>query len=270
MVCLPGEPGLSYVDRGPRDGHVVVLLHSLGTDHRLWTRELDQLAGDYRLLAPDSRGHGESEWTPGLTIDAWVADLVRLLDHAGVKRASFVGISMGGVQGLAFALAHPERVATLVLADTFAELDASTASTKIESMSGRARALGMPAYADAYVADTFTSHPVVPAADAVRDALARMRLEPYLESVHTCFGVRLAGRLDRVQAPTLVLWGENDGKAPRSLAEALAEGIAGAEIRDIPRAGHLANLENPKDFLSAIHDHLATRTAASTRSSSDG
>ncbi|MBO0826317.1 MAG: alpha/beta fold hydrolase [Streptosporangiales bacterium] len=251
-----GAPALAYVDRGPRTGAAVVLLHSLGTDLRMWRPQLDELAACHRVVAVDSRGHGGSGWRPDLSVDAWVDDLGRLLDHSGVTTATFVGVSMGGVQGLAFALRHPDRTAGLVLADTFAELAPDVASAKIAAMSGLATELGMAAYADSYVADTFTSKPIAADAELVRDAIATTELEPYVASVRTCFGVRLGSRLAEVTAPTLVLWGDRDAKTPRELSEQLAAGIPGATLRVLPKAGHLSNLENPRAFLDAVAEHL--------------
>ncbi|MQA82057.1 MAG: alpha/beta fold hydrolase [Streptosporangiales bacterium] len=257
-----GEPALAYADRGPRVAEAVVLLHSLGTDHRLWAPQLEPLSAEHRVLVPDSRGHGASGWprtngSAATTIDDWTADLARLLDHAGVERAVLVGVSMGGVQALAFALRHPTRTTGLVLADTFAELDADLAATKIGGMSDGARSLGMPAYADGYVAETFTTEPPVAGAADVRDAIAGMSVDAYAASVRACFGVTLGARLGEIDAPTLVLWGDRDKKTPRPLAERLAADVPGAVLREVPDAGHLSNLENPAAFTAAVHEHLA-------------
>lgn len=260
-----GEPPLAYTDRGPRTADAVVLLHSLGTDHRLWEPQLEPLAAEHRVLAPDSRGHGASGWpardgangASDLTLEDWSADLLRLLDHAGVERAALVGVSMGGVQALAFALHHPARTTGLVLADTFAELDHELAATKISGMSDGARNLGMAAYADDYVAQTFVTDPPVAGAADVRDAIAGMTVEAYAASVRACFGVTLGARLGEIDPPTLVLWGDRDAKTPRPLAERIAADVPGAILRVVPDAGHLSNLENPAAFTAAVLEHLA-------------
>src|SRR5690606_20582878 len=108
------QPELAYLDIG--DGPPILLLHSLGTDHRLWTPQLTPLADDFRVVAPDSRGHGGSGWTGELDLDDWTDDLARVLDHLDLAQVALVGVSMGGVQALAFALRHPRRVRALVLA----------------------------------------------------------------------------------------------------------------------------------------------------------
>jgi 3-oxoadipate enol-lactonase len=251
-----GGLSLAYTDIGTSSAPPVLLLHSLGADRRMWT-DLQAHLGEYRVVAPDSRGHGDSAWAPTSSVDEWVADVTVLLDHLGLERASLVGLSMGGVQALAFALRHPDRVDGLVLADTFAQLDPAVAAAKTQAMIDGSRTDGMAAYADAYVAETFTSTALPPGAELVRESLAKMSQEAYADAVRTCFGVRLADRLGDVRAPTLVLWGERDQKTPRPLVEQLTNGIPDAVLRVIPDAGHLANLENPTAFRSAVSDHLA-------------
>jgi 3-oxoadipate enol-lactonase len=250
------EPALAYSDTGEESAPPVLLLHSLGADRRMWTDLQEELSTAHRVIAPDTRGHGRSEWAATPTVDEWVADITRLLDHLGVDRVGLVGLSMGGVQALAFALKHPDRVRALVLADTFAQLEPDLAAAKTKAMIDGSQALGMAAYADSYVAETFTTTPLPPEAELVRESLAKMSQHAYADAVRTCFGVRLADRLGEVRAPTVVLWGERDQKTPRPLAEQLVAGIPDTVLRVIPAAGHLANLENPAAFAAAVTEHL--------------
>jgi 3-oxoadipate enol-lactonase len=248
-----GTPALAYADHGGTAREAVVLLHSLGTDRRLWEDTAAPLAAGRRVLVPDSRGHGASRWSGGpLTVGDWTADLDRVLDDAGVDSAALVGVSMGGVQAMAYAVARPERVSAVVVADTFAELDPGVARAKTAALAGRARTEGMRALADHYVATTFTVDPLPAAAEAVRSAIASMPVEAYEASAAACFGVRLAGDLADVKAPALVLWGERDEKAPRELSERIAAGIPGAALQVVPGAGHLANAENPEAFTASV------------------
>ncbi len=259
-VPADGEsaPLLHYTESGPRDAPLtVLLLHSLGTDHRLWEPQRGPLAGAHRVLVADARGHGQSAWHGPLDTDTWCHDIERVLNHAGADRAVLVGLSMGGVQALAFAQARPERVAGLVAADTFAELDPSAAQTKVAGLVGEAEQDGMAALADSYVASTFTTQPFPPGADDVRAAIAATSFAAYAASARACFTARLAAGLATITAPTTILWGERDAKTPRSLSEELRQGVAGARIEVVPAAGHLANLENPDVFSEAVQAFLA-------------
>jgi 3-oxoadipate enol-lactonase len=255
------HPALSYLDTGKTAGTSdpgrgsVMLLHSIGTDGRLWQQQLGPLSARYRLLVPDARGHGRSGWIHGaeLTIADWVEDISSVLDDAGAGPVVLVGLSMGGVQALAFALAHPERVRGLVLADTFAQLDAEVAKAKVRTLVSQTTE-GMESFADRYLNQTLTDgHADDAAVRAVlRDAIANVPADAYAASTRACFGVRLGARLPEVRPPTLVLWGELDNKTPRRLAQDLAAGIPGSSYEEIPAAGHLSAVENPEAFTDAL------------------
>jgi 3-oxoadipate enol-lactonase len=257
-----GLPELAYREAGPRSSPALVLLHSLGTDGRLWEAQVTGLAGEYRLIVPDARGHGRSGWDGPIGIGAWADDLGRVLDHAEVPVAWLAGVSMGGVQAMAFAAEHSDRVSGLMIADSFAELDPATVAAKISALTGQAERLGMAGLADAYVAETITIDPPPPGAAAVRDAIASMPVEAYLAAVRTCFGARLGHRLADIAAPVLVLWGERDAKTPRPLSERIAAGIRGARLETIPGAGHLSNVENPAAFTAAVRRFITASLAS--------
>jgi 3-oxoadipate enol-lactonase len=280
-VLIPpsaSRPPLSYYDSGQptdADRRPVVLLHSIGTDHRLWEQQLSPLAERHRVLAPDARGHGRSGWVEGaeLSIDHWVEDLDLVLDHAGVEAVTLVGLSMGGVEALAYTLAHPDRVRGLVLADTFAELDAEVAGSKVEGLVRQAHA-GMGSFADSYLDQTLTrdGDDVASVRAVLKDAIANVPVDAYVASTRACFGVRLARRLREVRTRTLVLWGALDTKTPRGLSEQLAAGIPNSTLEEVPAAGHLSAVENPEaftkaltHFLDAVHDDTRTGRTDSWR-----
>jgi 3-oxoadipate enol-lactonase len=250
--AAPGTPTLRWREHGQRLSDAIVLLHSLGTDAGIWQDQAMALSVDHRVVVPDARGHGASDWAPPVTLDVWVNDVDRIFDAAGIESAVLVGLSMGGIQALAYALERPHRLHGLVLADTFAGLDPDVAAAKVDQLAGTAERDGMAALADAYVADTFTRPVAASAIARVRDPIAAMRPEAYVGSAQACFGVRLADRLGEVRVPTLVLWGAHDAKAPRALSEQIADGIPDAALVEIPDAGHLSNLENPHAFTRTL------------------
>jgi 3-oxoadipate enol-lactonase len=78
----------------------------------------------------------------------------------------------------------------------------------------------------------------------------------YRIAVTACFGADVSKALGRVLAPTLVLWGELDAKTPRDLSEAIAAGIAGANLRTVPGAAHLSHLDQPTRFAELVSDFV--------------
>jgi 3-oxoadipate enol-lactonase len=256
LTTTEGDPGLAYLDVGPRSRRAVVFLHSLGADHRMWSDQVAALAADRRVIVPDSRGHGASVGSGPASFHDWVGDLERIFEHAGTEQVALVGISMGGVQAMAYAADFPDRVSALVIADSFAELTPEIAQGKISGMVDRAHNEGMAEWARSYVAETFTTR--AQGADVIRDAIAGMDPATYAASVQACFGAQLAERLGGLRVPTLVLWGDRDRKTPRELSEHIATTIPAARLGVVPDAGHLSNLENPDAFTDLVRQFLST------------
>ena len=243
--------GLAYRETGSAAGPAMVLLHSLGGDGHMWDACTPALGRDHRLVIPDTRGHGASGPAATASVDQWVEDLEDVLDAAGAHQVLLVGVSLGGIQAIAFAAAHPDRVRGLVVADSFVALRPEVAEVKIRGLVDHSRQQPMHAVADQYIADTF-QHPYPDGAAAVRRSIAAMDADSYAAAVQACFGVQIQDRLWQVEAPTLVLWGERDGKTPRHLSEQIADGIDGAVLEVIPAAGHLSNIDNPDAFAAAV------------------
>lgn len=241
---------------GPDNREVVVLLHSLGTDRRLWHPQATALSGRYRVITPDSRGHGDTAWRGPLRLSDWVTDLHAELAPVS-RKVHLVGLSMGGVQAVAYAERHPDRVCSLVLANTFAGLAPEIADRRMEAISRALPEQGMAGYAETYLKETLT-RPLASADRAMLyDAIASVSPEAYLASAEATFRVDNTSRLTGIDVPTLVLAGADDNKTPLPLLRELEQGIHGATLRVIPRAGHLSNIENPEAFTEALTTFFA-------------
>lgn len=110
---------LHYADWGNEGAPPLLLIHG-GADHcRSWDRLARELRPHFRIIAPDLRGHGDSDWTRGgsYSLSEYVFDISRLMDEIGAARASIVGHSMGGMVSLIFSGTFPERVDNLVVLD---------------------------------------------------------------------------------------------------------------------------------------------------------
>ena len=139
--------GVHHRVEGPDEAPVVVFASSLGTTHEMWDPQAAALAGEYRVLRYDHRGHGRSPVPPGpYTIDELAGDLLALLDDLGIERASLVGLSLGGAVAMHAALQAPERFERVALCCTAMKFG------EPETWHERAaavRAEGMPAVAAA-------------------------------------------------------------------------------------------------------------------------
>ncbi|UYM05497.1 alpha/beta fold hydrolase [Solicola gregarius] len=255
------EYALAYREYGEPAQPTMVLLHSLGTDGRMWHDCIDAFVKAHRVVVPDCRGHGLSDASPDASVEHWVNDLHGLLQKIDGYPVLLVGVSLGGIQAIAFAAMHPALVSGIVVADSFASLPRDISEAKIRTLVERATSAPMHVVADEYIADTFES-PVPAGAESVRRAIAEMDAASYIAAVRACFGVDIDDELARVQAPTLVLWGDRDNKTPRPLSERLVDGISQAELQVVPDSGHLSNVDNPTAFAHFVSSFSRDRREA--------
>ncbi len=114
-----GPIRLHYLDWGGKDLPPMVLLHGMRDSARSWDTFAKSLKGEFRVLALDSRGHGDSDWADsgGYTFQHHVADVEALLDALDVTEAIVVGHSAGGRYAWAYAVENPDRVQALIIVD---------------------------------------------------------------------------------------------------------------------------------------------------------
>jgi 3-oxoadipate enol-lactonase len=201
----------------------------------------------------DYPGYGESELREGATRDDFARAALAVLDAMGRERAHVCGLSLGGVVAIAMHALAPDRCKSLVLADTFAvHPDGRGIYDRSVAASSDLRTL-----AEARV-DFLLAQPVDPAVRAeVVETMARIDPAAYRLGAEA---VWLADQRDRAAAigvPTLVVCGVLDAVTPPALSEALTAAIPGAELALINGAGHLANLEKPAAFNSAVDRFLS-------------
>ncbi|MFN2590985.1 MAG: alpha/beta fold hydrolase [Actinomycetota bacterium] len=251
---------LYFEDAG--DGPPVLLVHGLLFDSRQFAPQIESLSDRYRFVAPDCRNHGRSEFREA-EYSQWalMEDHVALLDHLGIDRAVWGGVSMGGFQSLRAALRHPERVAGLVLID-------SQAGPEVTDLA--------PIYEDAAAAavrDGWTEASSALATGVLFGASASDELKAswveFWKSMPTDAANALmravtrrddiTDRLGEIEAPAIVIHGEEDVAIPMDRAEALAGGLANVtELVRVPGAGHSSTLERPEIVTAALDRFLRT------------
>ncbi len=244
------------------EGPWVALSHSLACDHSMWQPQIEALAPHYRVLAYDSRGHGASSAPAGAyDFGQLTADALGLFDHLGIARCHFVGLSMGGMIGQHVALAAPERIASLVLADTACRYPADVLPVWEERIRQAAQH-GLEANVEATLARWFTAPFRASSQATVARIAALIRATPvagYIGCCHAIPRLDLAGRLHGLPMPTLVIVGEDDPGTPVSMAEEIAAAIPGARLEIIAQAAHLSNVEQADRFNQLLLDFLAAQ-----------
>lgn len=250
---------LHVVDSGG-NGAPVVFAHAIGCDHRMWDAVAGILAPRWRLLRLDLRGHGASTIPPSpWTLAAMADDVAATLDDRGIDRAHFVGLSLGGMVGQAFALAHPGRLHRLVLANTTSSYGPE-GRAMWEARISTVRAGGLAALREAvtarYFSEAFRRH-AAPVVDTTMGRFLETPAEGYAGACDAIAALDFTDSLPRITAPTLVIAGEADAGTPVAMSQAIAERIRGARLEVIAGAAHLAAVEKPREFARLVDDFLA-------------
>ncbi len=242
---------------GPPDAPVLVLSNSLGSTLAMWDPQADALAGRFRLVRYDIRGHGASPAPPGpYSLDDVGADLVALLDRLGVERAHVAGLSLGGMTAMWLGVNAPARLDRLVLLCTSARLGPPAMWAE---RAATVREQGTGAIADAGVGRWLTEGFRAERSDVarwLRGMIASIDDEGYAGACAAIERMDLVGQLPRIAAHTLVIAGAQDPATPPEHAERIAAGIPGARLEILDPAAHLANVEQPEAVTRLIVEHL--------------
>jgi pimeloyl-ACP methyl ester carboxylesterase len=242
-------------------GPPLVLLHPFPTNHKFWQPLLPYLVSRYRVLMPDLRASGESNAGDGpATMAKHAQDLERLCVAAGIKKAVFVGLSIGGYILLEFWRRHPERVAALVLADTRATPDTPEGRANRRKSIAEVQLHGPATFVDGMApkllgATTRRNRP-----DVARAAIAIMNEStvPGIAALQQGMAERPDSlpTLKTITVPTLIVVGEEDTLTPVADAEQLQQGIAGSKLVKVPAAGHFSAFEQPDVWVKELRAFL--------------
>lgn len=250
---------IAYDEYG--SGPAVVLIHGLGGNRTdVWRHVTAPLAQQFRVIAYDMRGSGESQVTPGpYTIDLLAEDLGDLLDELGVERAAIVGHSMGGAIALTAAARRPERVWAVVGVGTAATLT----SEQRDGM--RARGDTVESQGMGAVAETVATNGTAPSFRETQpedfqeliSMLASNDPAGYAAQCRAIASMSVEGSFGSVQAPVLLVAGELDGVSPPGVNEANAAQLASARVEVVPDCAHIVPREKPAQLLAAVQPFLS-------------
>ncbi len=260
-IALANGIRIYYEWHGAESAPVLVLNNGiLMNAASSWVYQTSALAAHYRVLQYDCRGQGQSEHPDApYSMALHADDLAALLTALGVERAHIAGISYGGEVAQAFAIAHPSRVRSLVLADTVSEVGPELRLT-VESWRDRARAgdadgLFVTTAAWNFSAGYLAAHP-----DVVAGARQRYRALDLSSVARLCdafLDVDFTAGLNAIVAPTCIMVGDRDTLKGRAYADLLHDRIAGSELHVLAGAGHASCMERPAEFNTVVLGFLA-------------
>jgi 3-oxoadipate enol-lactonase len=240
-------------------GPWVTLSHGLATDMSMWDELADDLRSRFRVLRYDGRGHGQSRSTPGdYTLAMLVADAVGILDTLKIDRTHFIGLSMGGMVAQGVMLDYPERVRSAVVADSrHTTTDEFTKAWLARAATVRRE--GVEAIVQSTV-ERWSSSGLAERNPAVIRRMENMiratSADGYCGCAAALARLNYGSRLGEIRCPVLVMCGSEDHGAPPENTRQMQRMIPNSEFLEIPRAGHIANIEQPALFNRAVLSFL--------------
>ena len=228
------------------NGPALVLLHGWALDLGSWDAVVPHLVSRFTVLRFDRRGFGLSEGQPDIHRN--VEDLRALLDSAGVASAAVLGMSQGARFAIHFALRCPENTSALVL-DGAPEIEAES-ELPLEDYLRLLQYRGADALRERIRANPLMQ---LQTADVAAQVILKQNLARYrgLDLLHMAARAH-APDLRRIHCPTLILNGSSDSEARRAAGVQLQSAIAGAQRIELEGAGHMAMLDRPKDYATAV------------------
>jgi 3-oxoadipate enol-lactonase len=232
----------------------LVFVHGVGSTAAIWDRQLEAFGDRYRCIAIELRGNGaEEDPDPALiTRSGFARDVVTVMDALQIERCTLVGCSLGGVVAFELWQQGHGRFDAMVILGSFArypdgERYADNVSAAVHDAGTmrifaerRAAQLGLPP-------------------QRMRETVEQMACKSvpsYLASTQATWTGDYTSMLSSITVPALIAYGANDRVAPRELSEVIAAGIPGADLEEIPDAGHVANADNPDAFNARLADFL--------------
>lgn len=268
---------LHYVVSGA--GEPLLLIPGLGLDHQYYRRAIPTLAEQVTVYGVDPRGIGQSTKSdPPYTVEAWADDFVGLIKALDVGPMHVLGSSLGGAMALALAEQAPELVKSLIVVGGFSELDRA-AALNFDLRKRLIERLGLNEEVADYMALWTLSREFLNSEVGYEQMLANQKIikqnssEMYLEFVRSvlAWGRCLPGqenepkfteRLGNIAAPTLVIGAPNDTLIPLALSELIAERVPNAELKVMPKGGHIPFIEKPEEVSDIVLAFVAQRADA--------
>ena len=252
---------VSYSDQGPDDAPVIIFIHGFPLNKSMWDAQVEALKENYRVIAYDIRGHGNSD--PGIDeffIELFVLDLLRLMEKLEIEKSILCGLSLGVYIALNAVLKYPDRFDGLILNDT--QCIADTPEIKENRCLAIIRIMknGVEQYADEIIKNLFAPESFTKkenVVDAVREMIISTPKQSLCNTLHALAERKeTCDELHEINIPVLIMVGKEDKITPIAAARQMHELILNSKLEIIQHAGHLSNLEDPTEFNAHLLNFL--------------
>jgi 3-oxoadipate enol-lactonase len=250
-ITRPDGAKIFYSVHG--SGPSLILSNSLATNSEMWELVLPELSKQCQVITYDTRGHGQSscQESNASLVDLG-DDLLAVLDAAGVQQAVLAGVSLGGMTGISLALRKPERLAGLMACNCRARINAEGIAGWDQRVSAL-RAQGVEGLVGStlerwFAEDYRKNSPAM--MQRMSDIIKTTAASGYVSCVNAIKGLNLHHELQKIKLPVFFLAGAQDGGAPASEMQLMANEVAGSQFKALDPCGHISPMQCPSEFVS--------------------
>ena len=254
-----GDAVLSAQETGRIDGPAILLSNSLGAGLAMWAPQRTFLEHHYRVIGYDTRGHGQSNTPAGdYSFGDFTADAIAVLDHFEIAKADYIGLSLGGMTGLGLALDHADRFGKVVCACARADAPPPFANSwddRIAAISQGGMSAIWPGTLEKWLTSGFIAkNPET--VDVLGKDFSGTTVAGYTGCARALQTLDYRKRLGDVALPVLFISGVDDLGAAPAVMQDMAAATPSSTYVNIPDCAHIANLNQPNAFNSALQDFL--------------
>jgi 3-oxoadipate enol-lactonase len=253
MLLTIDKRRIYYDLTGTESAPIVCFTHSLASDSGMWAEQLPiLLAAGFRVLRLDMRGHGGSDPVSGdYTMEQLAGDIAAALDALGIRQIHYIGLSIGGMIGQAFAIGHGARIKSLMLCDTMPQTPPGAQAIWAPRLEAVRQANSMEPLAEPTMERWITEafKPRSPGRwRQIRDTIAATAPQGYFGCAAAILNFDFTAKLPSVRLPTLVVCGGDDPGTPPAGNKRIAALIPGGRYEEIAKARHFPNVEQVDTF----------------------
>lgn len=244
-------------------GPPLVFVHGAAEDGRVWSPQLTALSDEFTVIAWDEPGCGQSsDIPPGFDLQRYGLALATLLEEVSPVPAHVAGLSWGGTVILELYRHRPDLVATLIFVDTYAGWKGSLPEDDVRArVDGARQMLDAPGKLDPTLPGLFANGPPEPFTTLLDRMAADTRRATLANQLSIMANTDQRDVLPGIEAPTLLVWGEQDARSPLSVARQFEESVPDTKLVVIPDCGHVSNLEQPEAFNTAVREFCREHSA---------
>ena len=241
----------------------MIFIHGFPLNKEMWNGQVEELMENYRVIAYDIRGHGNSDAGDGnFSVEIFVNDLLSLMDALKIDKTTLCGFSMGGYIALNAIENYPGRFNALLLCDTNCTGDKPEAKEKRMKAIESIKEKGLELYAEESLKKLFA--PISFSKHKEEIAIVKeMILKTSKQSLYKTLNAlaersETCSKLNQIKVPVLIMVGKEDEITPPEVSLSMHKKIKNSSIHIIDRAGHMSNMENPGQFNEHLMNFLKT------------